>query len=106
MFDPFMAGAWMIAPLGLVALVPTFGAGPGEFCGILVEAGLAAGGAEVVSLAVVERPVLGGRGIDRHSANGIDDGGFLTHVVSFAPWGIFLHWPCIIRTDLNRWLRR
>src|SRR5216684_2960369 len=96
----------MIGPLGLVALVPTFGAGPGESCGILVEAGLAAGGAEVVGLAVVEGSELGGRGIDRHSANGIDDSGFLTHVVSFAPWGTFMHRLGIIRTDLDPGLSR
>src|SRR6266550_9497629 len=104
MCGPFLTDALDDPAFGLVALVAALGAGAGERRGVLVEAGFAAGGAEVVSLAVVERPVLGGRGIYRHSANRIDDSGFLAHVVSCAPRGTFLDRSCIIRTDLNTWL--
>src|SRR5258708_18492194 len=56
----------------LVARALAFGARADEFLRILVEARLAAGGAEVVWLPIMYGAVLGGGRIDRHSRSGIN----------------------------------
>src|SRR5579859_2495726 len=76
----------------LMPRVAAFGAGLRVPGWILVEAGLAAGRAEVVGLAFAEGSIFGGRRIDRHPANRIDCRALLAHVFSLARLGLILGW--------------
>src|SRR5260370_9489181 len=66
----------------LVARALAFGARADEFLRILVEARLAAGGAEVVGLPIMDEAVLGGGRIDGHAPSGLNLSLFACQVVS------------------------
>src|SRR5258708_36705423 len=76
-----VGGSGLVTP----GLAPV--AGADELTRILVEAHLAAGGAEVVGVPIMKGAVLGSCSVDCHLADGFDRSGLVRHVVSLAPWG-------------------
>ena len=85
-----MRGPFGFAEGGLMAPASTPVAGADELTRILVEAHLAAGGAEVVGVPVMEGAVLSTCSIDCHLANGVDRSRLVWHIVSLARWGILV----------------
>src|SRR5205823_11994824 len=82
---------------GSVVLVAACRCGRGVLAGVPVERLLAARRTEVIGLPVAERTVLSSRGIDRHSAYGIDCLSFSSHVFSFGRLGRLLYWDLHLR---------
>src|SRR5207245_4759119 len=72
----------------LAAVVPAAGRAGRVLRRVYVEARLAAGGTEVVGVAVDERPIFGGGRVDAHSADRVGCRRLLLHVISFARMGI------------------
>src|SRR6266849_3958453 len=95
-----------VASYGLMARGLAFVAGADELPRILVEAHFAAGGAEVVGLAVVEGAVLGSGCLDRHLAYRINCSCLACHVISLTRSGMLADRRSVIRSDLDRGVSR